>query len=225
VEILSPDVLNFIARLLVATVLGGIVGLQRERGRRPAGLRTHTLVCVGAALITIVSESYIEGDRARIAAQIVSGIGFLGAGTIIREGPTVRGLTTAASLWAVAGVGIACGRGGTMLLLGAFTTFLVWGVLSGGSYLEALLVRRQGRLITVRVVADADALPNVLEWLVESRISILGTARSSSGGVASTLLRLQLPKDMQTGTVLGGISKIEGVQEAKWDTAEPKNAR
>jgi putative Mg2+ transporter-C (MgtC) family protein len=104
--------------MLIAAVCGGIVGLERERSRRPAGLRTHVLVCVGSALMMQVSLAMYEmtltkgfgnGDPGRIAAQVVSGIGFLGAGTIMREGANIRGLTTAASLWVVAGVGLAVG--------------------------------------------------------------------------------------------------------------------
>lgn len=97
-------------------LLGAVVGLERERVHRGAGLKTHVLVCVGSALFTIIS---IQGfnvpghtnDPARLAAQIVSGIGFLGAGTIMKQGSTIRGLTTAASLWVVAGIGTAAGAG------------------------------------------------------------------------------------------------------------------
>lgn len=106
--------------LALAALLGGIVGLERESANRPAGLRTHVLVCVGSALVMQVSlamyeltinRGYGNGDPGRIAAQVVSGIGFLGAGTIMREGLSIRGLTTAASLWVVAAVGLAAGAG------------------------------------------------------------------------------------------------------------------
>ncbi|NLN06375.1 MAG: MgtC/SapB family protein, partial [Firmicutes bacterium] len=103
---------ELILRLFVSVLLGGLVGLERERHNRPAGLRTHILVCLGSALIMIVSFAGFSGtfgfsgDPARIAAQVVSGIGFLGAGTILRQGGFVRGLTTAASLWVVAAVGL-----------------------------------------------------------------------------------------------------------------------
>lgn len=107
-----------VVRLLLACLLGGIIGYERESTNRPAGFRTHILVCVGAALIMITAE-YVSRryagltnvDPTRLGAQVVSGIGFLGAGTIIREGVNVRGLTTAASLWAVSCVGIAAGIG------------------------------------------------------------------------------------------------------------------
>lgn len=107
-----------VMRLLLAVVLGGMIGLERESSKRPAGFRTHILVCVGSALIMIVSinvffetKGLVNADPGRIAAQVVSGIGFLGAGTILKEGPTIRGLTTAASLWVVSGIGLAVGAG------------------------------------------------------------------------------------------------------------------
>lgn len=116
-------------RLFLAAVLGGLIGYERESAHRPAGLRTHLLVCVGSALVMIVSLGMAGLGRAqgaidpgRIAAQVVSGIGFLGAGTILREGMTIRGLTTAASLWVVAGIGLAVGAG---MYLPAATTALI----------------------------------------------------------------------------------------------------
>jgi putative Mg2+ transporter-C (MgtC) family protein len=109
-------------RILLAAGLGAAVGVERELREREAGVRTHMLVAVGSALFTLVSaygfgEFFTQGgpfvpvDPTRIAAQIVTGIGFLGAGAIIRQGPNVRGLTTAATLWAVAAIGLAAGAG------------------------------------------------------------------------------------------------------------------
>jgi putative Mg2+ transporter-C (MgtC) family protein len=109
-------------RLLIAAALGGAVGFERELRDREAGIRTHLLVSLGSALFTIISAygfheflvsggTLVRADPTRIAAQIVTGIGFLGAGAIIRDGLSVRGLTTAATLWVVAAVGMACGAG------------------------------------------------------------------------------------------------------------------
>ena len=106
-------------RLVLAFIMGGLIGLERERNSRPAGFRTNILVSVGSALIMIVSiklflsfpDASGQIDPGRIAAQVVSGIGFLGAGTIIREEFSVKGLTTAASMWALAGIGLALGAG------------------------------------------------------------------------------------------------------------------
>jgi len=108
-----PAELEMALRLLLATVLGAIIGFQRERANKPAGIRTHSLISLGAALFAVVSAfAFPEADPSRIAAGIVTGIGFLGAGAIIhREAGLVGGLTTAASIWTVAGIGLAAGVG------------------------------------------------------------------------------------------------------------------
>lgn len=105
-------------KLFLAAIVGGFIGYQRENTHRPAGLRTHILVCVGSALVMVTSEYIYERykgtttlDPARLGAQVISGIGFLGAGTILRDGSTIKGLTTAAGLWAVSCIGIAIGAG------------------------------------------------------------------------------------------------------------------
>lgn len=119
---------QMIIRLCAAAILGGIVGVERGSADRPAGLRTHILVCAGSALIMMVSLYGSDGltagrDSSRIAAQVVSGIGFLGAGTILHDGFNVRGLTTAASLWMVAAIGLACGSG--MFIIAIFATVIM----------------------------------------------------------------------------------------------------
>ena len=130
---MNPDLglateINLAVRLAMGLVLGAVIGFERELQRQPAGFRTHSLVALGAALFTVVSGYGFGGgdnvDPTRIAAQIVSGIGFIGAGTILQYRGHIRGLTTAASLWAVAGVGMAAGAGlygvavsGTALML------------------------------------------------------------------------------------------------------------
>jgi len=124
-----PAELEMVLRLLLAVALGAIIGFQRERAGKPAGLRTNTLICLGAALFTVISVYGFGADPARVAAGIVTGVGFLGAGAIImRRGEgTVEGLTTAATIWAVAGVGLAAGAG--MYLIAAVATALILGVL------------------------------------------------------------------------------------------------
>jgi putative Mg2+ transporter-C (MgtC) family protein len=104
--------LDWLIRLSLAGVLSGIIGFERETRHKAAGLRTHMLVAMGAALFTILSGSaFDQGDPSRIAAQVVTGVGFLGAGAIFRSGANVHGLTTAAGLWAVAAIGMAAGAG------------------------------------------------------------------------------------------------------------------
>jgi putative Mg2+ transporter-C (MgtC) family protein len=114
--------------IILAAFLSMIIGLDRERRHRPAGLRTHMLVGIGACLFTLLSIHAFPGsDPARIASQIVVGIGFLGAGTIIRRDSTVHDLTTAATIWATAAVGMAVGAGAWFLALSA--TLIIWIVL------------------------------------------------------------------------------------------------
>ena len=129
-----PDLtaqLDFAARLIVAAALGGLVGAEREIHGHPAGIRTHMLVALGSALFTVLSiHGFGQGpgsgiDPTRIAAQIVTGIGFLGAGAILKDGVVIRGLTTAASLWATAAVGLATGAGEYVIALVATTVILV----------------------------------------------------------------------------------------------------
>lgn len=139
-----------LARLLLATILGGFIGFERESRGRAAGLRTHILVCIGSTLIMLTSMHIFEMyrgvasvDPSRIAAQVVAGIGFLGAGTILRAGATVKGLTTAASLWAVAGIGLAVGCG--FYFASLVTTFLVFVTLVVFSKMEQLFALKEPR--------------------------------------------------------------------------------
>ena len=134
--------LDMILRVLAAAGLGALVGYERERGDQPAGLRTHMVVVAGAALAMTLSINLGAsggGDVARLAAQVLSGIGFLGAGAILRFGPTVRGLTTAASLWTMAVVGLAAGAG--YFLTAAAITALLLLVLTLFNLLEKRFVR------------------------------------------------------------------------------------
>ncbi len=124
-----PVELEMAFRILLAAVLGGIIGYQRERADKSAGIRTNTLICVGAALFTVVSIYGFEAaDPSRVAAGIVTGIGFIGAGSIIRRGGgIVEGLTTAATIWAVAGIGLAAGAG--LYIISVVTAVVVLTIL------------------------------------------------------------------------------------------------
>jgi len=146
-------ILDPFIRILIAAVLGGIIGLEREVREHTAGFRTHILVSVGAAAFTLASYYGLEGtnfDPNRISAQVVTGIGFLGAGAIIRYGVSVRGLTTAASLWTVAAVGLLSAQGYYSAAL--ITTALVIVSLSVLRLIEdRLLYPRLGQPVAVRV--------------------------------------------------------------------------
>jgi putative Mg2+ transporter-C (MgtC) family protein len=121
-----------IISIILATLLGAAIGLERELSGKAAGLRTNVLICLGAAVFTIISREIVsqtDGSIARIAAQIVTGVGFLGAGAIIQDRGGVHGLTTAATIWLVASIGMACGA--HLYLLGVITTFIAIIVLIG----------------------------------------------------------------------------------------------
>jgi len=141
-----PTDLQMVGRLLLTLLLSGLIGLERQVHRRDAGLRTHILVALGSCLIMLTSlyvfdiyKDQVALDPVRIAAGVVTGIGFLGAGTIIRESDGVRGLTTAASLWVVAGIGLAVGVGFNKIAI--YTSALVLIVLHFLRYLEVPLAK------------------------------------------------------------------------------------
>ncbi len=168
---------QIILRLVMAAVLGSIVGIERERLNWVAGLRTHMLVCVGSALFMIVSFSgfadvlgteHVGLDPSRIAAQVVSGIGFLGAGTIVLRSKVVRGLTTAASLWTVAAVGLAVGGG--LYVAAATTTVLVVIILAGIKPIERrlFLARRQGPPLPILIIDRRETSLFAIELALEA---------------------------------------------------------
>lgn len=121
--------LESIIKILIAVLVGGLIGLERESASRPAGLRTHILVCVASALVMdmnlMMAKEYFTADPMRLGAQVISGMGFLGAGTIIKEGASVKGLTTAAGLWSVACLGLVVGSGQFLLALFAALVMLI----------------------------------------------------------------------------------------------------
>ncbi len=149
-------------RLTVGLVLGAIIGFERELHRQPAGFRTHSLVSLGAALFTVVSAFGFTGDLVdptRIAAQIVSGIGFIGAGTILQYRGHIRGLTTAASLWSVAAIGTAAGAG--LFVTAVVGTVLILVILSILDRVESLARRRlqlppEGFILPTEEESDPD---------------------------------------------------------------------
>lgn len=146
----NNDYTHLILRVALASLFGALIGIEREHARRPAGLRTHMLVCVGSCLVMLTSEFIYKNyhsfspnmDIARLGAQVISGIGFLGAGTIIRNGNSIKGLTTAASIWAVACVGLATGigyySGAIVTTLAIFLTLAYFKSIASSAYDHSL---------------------------------------------------------------------------------------
>lgn len=202
--------LMIMLKLSLAALAGGIIGMERERHGRPAGLRTHLLVCVSACLMMVISETFvlkyasysdssvIRLDPARTAAQIIAGIGFLGAGVILKEGINVRGLTTAASLWMVAALGMAFGIG--LFVIGGLTTLLalvslVWlkrfePIIKKDRYtslkvtadnqpqletkLEELFAEHKLRVVTAKIVVDLESQETNLEYVITNHHRWIG---------------------------------------------------
>lgn len=145
---------EIIIRLVLSAIVGGLIGMEREVNNRPAGLRTHVLVTLGSALVMLVSidgfyglVDRAPGDPARLASQVVSGIGFLGAGTIMRTGNNINGLTTAASLWVSAGIGLAIGSG--YYLGGIITGIIVLVTLMSLGFFEKKILKKKYKTIDV----------------------------------------------------------------------------
>ncbi len=185
--------LDLLIRLLLAAVLGGLIGLEREISGKPAGLRTNMLICVGAALLTelsvgigLLTPERPNADPARIAAQIVSGIGFLGAGTIIQARGSVVGLTTAATLWVVAAIGMAVGAAAYVEAIG--TSVLVIAVLVLLRRLEIGLERRREPMrLRIVIAAPPSVLERIEAMLAEADLAVdaVDVERVADGIVAS----------------------------------------
>jgi len=175
---------ELLLRILVGSLLGGLIGLERDIHGRAAGLRTHLLVSMGSALFMVMSELVAShatsmtnqglartfSDPGRIAAQIVTGIGFLGAGTIIKEGLTIRGLTTAACLWLVAAVGMAAGGGYFIIALS--TTFIALVFLIGLHYLERVYPKDSYRVLTIETPNDIKP-KNLIDIVAEKNVKVV----------------------------------------------------
>ncbi len=166
---------EIIFRFILAAALGGLIGIERERTSWFAGLRTHMLVCVGSTLIMIVSkygfrdvlhQQLVVLDPSRVAAQVVSGIGFLGAGTILFWRNTIKGLTTAASLWVVAAIGLAIGGG--LYLAATFTTILSVVVLAALKPLEKYLFQRKKQRM-IHLYVKRENFPHLIKQITESQ--------------------------------------------------------
>mgnify|MGYP006418922531 FL=1 len=171
-----------LGKLFIAAILGGIIGWERHRRGRPAGLRTHLLVCIGVTLMMLVSEhifvkyqghghnSVLRIDPARIAAQVVTGIGFLGAGTIMRSRTSIRGLTTAASLWVVAGIGLAVGSG--FIFPAIFTTAIAMAILTLNSLVEKKMKRNKYRTIKMLIAGQGHFLDEITQIFMKHSVKL-----------------------------------------------------
>jgi putative Mg2+ transporter-C (MgtC) family protein len=213
-----PTEIEQLARLAIAAVLGGVIGTERELSDQPAGLRTHILLTIGACLFTLISAYGFgpNSDPSRLAAQIVTGIGFLGAGAIIRQGFSVRGLTTAATLWVVAAVGLAAGAG--YYSAAVITTALVLIALYPLRILAYQILRRfrveDGRLL---VELPAGSPPGgVIDEIERAGARINSVDVSQEGDRRRLELDVVLPRDLPAPRLVARIADVENVAEVRW---------
>ena len=210
--------LTVIVRLVLAVICGGFIGLERERKRRPAGFRTHILICLGAAMTTLTSqylalELGANTDVARLGAQVIAGVGFIGAGTIIvTKRKQVKGLTTAAGLWVSAIVGLCCGAGfyegaifATLIILLAELVF---------ARLEYFIVSHAKTFTLFVEYTESSKLANIMDTIKGDNVYILDmeVSKSSSSSNYFVTFSLKMPrKKASHQAVMTHIAKIDGV--------------
>lgn len=214
----------------LSVLLGGAIGLERELRGRAAGLRTMILVCLGSTIVMIVSTrmtthfgadsagQLVRVDPGRIAAGIVTGVGFLGAGVIVKLGDVIRGVTTAATIWFVAAIGIAIGD--RHYLLSTFATATALGILVPLQYFERRLQSHVYR--TVRIVADSAQSERTLELIREviaahkMRVMEVKAAEDVPHGVSTLTLNLRLAQHFDAYQMVRLLAGVEGVQHVDW---------
>lgn len=212
------DVLTITVRLVLAVICGGVIGIERERKRRPAGFRTHILICLGAAMTTLTSQYIVLElgmftDLARLGAQVIAGIGFIGAGTIIvTKRRQVKGLTTAAGLWVAAIVGLCCGAG---FYEGAVvTTFLILIAEMIFVKIEYMIISSAKNFNVFVEYNDSAHLANIVDTIKKTDAHILDLEITKSANASHNLcavFSLRTPRKVSHQQLLTQISKIEGV--------------
>jgi putative Mg2+ transporter-C (MgtC) family protein len=218
-----PEVL---LRVVLAAIFGGVLGLERELREREAGLRTHLLVSVGSALFTIVSaygfreflnsgESVVRADPTRIAAQIVTGIGFLGAGAIIRQGLSIRGLTTAATLWVVAAIGLAAGAGYySAAVISTVVALIALWPLRNMAYRVVRRFRGETGLLLVQLSAG-ESPGGVIDAIDRAEARIESIEISHDADRRNLELTLELRR-LNAQELVMQVADVEGVLEVRW---------
>ena len=206
--------------ILIAAALGSLIGLEREIHGQPAGLRTHMILAVGASLAAILSISYsqflsnpqLPSDPGRIVAQVVSGVGFLGAGAIMKMGVTVKGLTTASSLWTTAIVGIACGS--KYYEIACFTAVLVLIILTVINYLEGMLLTTYKTHTLKTTLSDRPGIINDLrENLGEHKIKVVSlNASMPSRSTLKLEMVIRKPNEIGMDKVINIVSSMDEAQ-------------
>jgi len=213
-------------RLVLAAVLSGAIGFEREFHGRAAGFRTHILLCIGSTLVMLTSMhifdvyiSRVPVDPARIAAGVVTGIGFLGAGAIMRSRSSVRGLTTAASLWVVAGIGLAVGSG--LYFASILTTLLTIVALMFFGRLEHSMIRKDWyRTLIIESKEGVEQMKGIRAILGDFRTDITDFEidRAADGVGMALRLGLKLYETRSADQIVEALGRLDGVKGVRWDS-------
>jgi putative Mg2+ transporter-C (MgtC) family protein len=216
---------HLVERLLIALFFGSIIGWQRQSHGSAAGLRTHILVCIAAALLTCI-DTINPSFQGKLPAAVITGVGFLGAGTILRsdKGDSVHGLTTAASVWATAGIGIALGSAGLGTWIGSFTALLVLITLSVVYQIEETAlrhVRKRSLAITLKApdgVPDGALVSRLSAKMKHIDVAIQGMrqVKDEDKDELHLYLQLHLPDGMMPDRILTAVSSDKDVSLAQW---------
>lgn len=208
--------MEYVIRIFVAAMLGGVIGFEREYRAKEAGFRTHFLVAMGSALFMILSQYGFDGqigtptislDPSRIASQVVTGIGFIGAGTIIFRKHVIKGLTTAAGLWVTSAIGLTCGSG--MYQLAVTSTFLVLLCLETVYF---VLLRVGSRNISVTISScSRDSIRKVIDRLRHDKVAIDSYEMKRQGDLFTVSMELKVKRNNYRNQIIEFMDKFEGV--------------
>jgi putative Mg2+ transporter-C (MgtC) family protein len=227
------QVLFYVSKLILAGLLGGFIGFEREAHGQAAGLRTYTLVCLGSCLLMmlslhmeelhrhlLVNDSVVRLDPGRIASYAIAGMGFLGAGAIITGKGSVRGLTTAAGLWLVTAIGLAVGAGYLMPAL--FSTLISLFILYGARQIKTAFPRDEHTILTLKCDRDARPLGQIKEILAEHQVAVqfINFKAMMLENTATYSIRLLSDSDLPWGRMVKRLYEIPGLHELHWQEGE-----
>lgn len=228
---LELTLVEIVFRLILSLIIGGGIGMEREYRNQPAGLRTHILVCIGSTVIALIQvqiaasalnyaidypelATVIRSDQARLIAQVVSGIGFLGAGTIIVSDRSIRGLTTAASIWAVAGLGLAIGMGYYTIAISSFI-----GVLFALLVVKKVINIRTLKKIEIRYIHREETKEFIMNYFVENKIRvgdvIFNVDFVDDYRIYTNIYTIDLPKGMTYPKVMEDLSLYKNITKIR----------
>ncbi len=219
------NIWNMILRMILSIIFGGLIGYKQESRGRPAGFRTHISITLGACLLMMLSiyiGQHFGSDPARIGAQIVSGIGFLGAGAIIKSGFNILGLTTAASIWVMAGIGMLIGSG--LYIMSFSGTILIFLTISVLRKMEKKFFKRRKRQTKIKIIIDSisfeDIINDINDMLKNYKVKIVEISFSARKDNSETTLKVHVrqPRNIEIHDILNKLNSIKNIKSVDMKT-------